>query len=119
MSKKRQTYSSEFKARVVLEVLKETETLSEIAGKYGVHPTQIAKWKRTFLDKAPQIFSEPGRSKAQERAKNEDELYKKIGQLQIELDWLKKSRVFRFRLGREKWWIQIRKPFRFLVNASC
>lgn len=91
MSKRREKYSSEFKVRVVLEVLKENETLSEIASRYGVHPTQIARWRRTLLEKAPQIFSEPGRGEEQERGKNEDELYKKIGQLQIELDWLKKK----------------------------
>jgi transposase-like protein len=91
MSKRRQKYSPEFKAKVVLEVLKENETLSEIAGRYGVHPTQIAKWRRALVDRAPEIFSEPGRGKAQERVQNEDELYKKIGQLQIELDWLKKK----------------------------
>jgi putative transposase len=91
MSNRRRKYSSEFKAKVVLEVLKEQETLSEIAGRHGIHPTQIAKWKRTFLEKSPEIFSEPGNDEAKKRASQEDDLYKKIGQLQVELDWLKKK----------------------------
>ena len=73
MSKRRQKYSAEFKTKVVLEVLKEQETLSEIAGRYGIHPTQIAKWKRTFLEKSPEIFSEPGNDEAKKRASQEDE----------------------------------------------
>ena len=91
MSKRRQKYSAEFKAKVVLEVLKEQETLSEIAGRYGIHPTQIAKWKRTFLDRSPELFSQAGKDEAKQRASQEDDLYKKIGRLQVELDWLKKK----------------------------
>lgn len=91
MSKRRQKYSAEFKAKVVLEVLKEQETLSEIAGRYGIHPTQIAKWKRTFLDRSPELFSQSGKDEAKQRASQEDDLYKKIGRLQVELDWLKKK----------------------------
>lgn len=91
MSKRRRKYSAEFKAKVVLEVLKEQETLSEIAGRYGIHPTQIAKWKRTLLERSAELFSEPGNDEAKKRASQEDDLYKKIGQLQVELDWLKKK----------------------------
>lgn len=91
MSKTRRKHSAEFKTKVVLDMLKGTQTLSEIAGKYGVHPTQLTKWRRTFLEKAAEIFSEPGSGKAKTSEKLEGELYKKIGQLQIELDWLKKK----------------------------
>lgn len=94
MSTKRRKYSSEFKAKVVFEVLKENETLSEIAGRHGIHPTQIAKWRRTLLDRAAEIFSEPGRDEAKKKESHEDDLYKKIGQLQIESDWLKKKSGF-------------------------
>lgn len=94
MSTKRRKYSAEFKAKVVFEVLKEHETLSEIAGKHGIHPAQIAKWKRTLLDRAGEIFSEPVRTDGKKRENREDDLYKKIGQLQIELDWLKKKSGF-------------------------
>ena len=82
---------AEFKAKEVLEVLKENETLSEIAGRHGIHPAQIARWKRTFLDRSPEMFSQPGKDEAKQRASQEDDLYKKIGRLQVELDWLKKK----------------------------
>jgi len=93
MSKTRRKHSAEFKTKVVLDMLKGTQTLSEIAGKHGVHPTQITKWRRTFLEKAAEIFSERhgGSGKAKASEELEGALYKKIGQLQIELDWLKKK----------------------------
>jgi transposase-like protein len=93
MSKTRRKHSAEFKTKVVLDMLKRTQTLSELASKHGVHPTQMTKWKQTFLEKASGIFSESatGNGKEKAREKLENELYKKIGQLQVELDWLKKK----------------------------
>lgn len=91
MSKTRRKHSAEFKAKVVLEMLQGSQTLSEIAGKYGIHPTQLTKWRRTFLDRASELFSEPGSGKDNAGEKLEEELYKKIGKQQIELDWLKKK----------------------------
>ncbi len=95
MSKKRRKHCAEFKTKVVLDLLKGTQTLAELAGKYGVHPTQLTKWKRTFLENAPQLFSQSNGSPGKEKsdAAIESELYKKIGQLQMELDWLKKKSV--------------------------
>jgi len=90
MSKLRRKHSAEFKVKVVLDMLKGIETLSEISSKYGVHPTQITRWRRMFLEKA-QLFSERSRQKEHVRDEVESELYKKIGQLQVELDFLKKK----------------------------
>jgi transposase len=91
MSKTRRKHSAEFKVKVVLDMLKGIETLSELSSKYGVHPTQITKWRRMFLEKAPEVFSEKPCHKEHVRAEVESELYKKIGQLQVELDFLKKK----------------------------
>lgn len=91
MSKTRRKHSADFKTKVVLDMLKGSETLSEIAGKYGVHPTQITKWRRAFLEKAPELFSEKSNTKERAREAAETELYKKIGQLQMELDFFKKK----------------------------
>ena len=91
MSKRRRQHSAEFKVKVVLDMLKGVETLSEISGKYGVHPTQITKWRRTFLEKAPELFGDKGSRTERVRDEVESELYKKIGQLQVELDFLKKK----------------------------
>ena len=84
-------YSSDFKAKVALEAIKGQKTLNEISSEYGVHTTQITQWKKQVLDDLPQIFAHPGA----ERAKNEEaliaSLYQQIGQLKVELDFLKKK----------------------------
>jgi transposase len=58
MSNKRKRYNPEFKAKVALAALKNEETMSDLAARFGVHPTMIASWKRTLLDGAPDIFDQ-------------------------------------------------------------
>jgi transposase len=86
--KKRKTYSPGFKTKIVLEVLQERETVQEIARKYEIHPSQISTWKTQFLSQADQVF-ERGASKTEDD-KEKDALFKKVGQLQLEVDFLKK-----------------------------
>ena len=89
--RQRRQFSAEFKTRVARDALKEQRTVAELAAEYGVHPTQIAEWKKQWLDALPDVFS---RGKAQDREREEhlkDRLYRQIGQLQVELDWLKKK----------------------------
>ena len=86
--KKRKTYSAGFKAKVVLEVLQERETVQGIARKYELHPSQISTWKSQFVSNASSIF-EKGISKVEDD-KEKDALFKKVGQLQLEIDFLKK-----------------------------
>ena len=71
--------------------MKEPLTLSEIAEKYEVHPTQINGWKKQFLENADSIFEKPNSKKIKESEKEKERLYSKIGQLQIEVDFLKKT----------------------------
>jgi transposase-like protein len=87
----RKRYDASFKARVALEALRGERTVAEIASAYGVHPNQISKWKRQALDELPKIFS--GRYEKKEAHGQEliDQLYQQIGQLKVELDWLKKK----------------------------
>jgi transposase-like protein len=91
MATPRKRYSAEIKARVVLEAIKGQKTTNEIASEYGVHPTQITQWKKQALDELPQIFE----SQRGEQKKNEEALtatlYQEIGQLKMQLDWLKKK----------------------------
>ena len=91
MKGRRNHYSNAQKAKIVLEVLKGQKTMAEIASTYGVHPNQIAKWKRQVLEGLPELFSqkEPAGAKAQEELI--EQLYQQIGQLKVELDWLKKK----------------------------
>jgi transposase len=88
-TKKRQKHSPEFKAKVVLEALKEQKTLSELAQLYQVHSNQITLWKKEFLSNASQIF-ERGHKKSKEDP-DVAILFETIGQLKIENDWLKKK----------------------------
>ncbi len=91
MIKQRRKHSADFKTKVVLEMLKGAETLSELSSKYEVHATQLTKWRRAFLDKAPELFSDKLTKREKADTHLNEELYKKIGQLQMELDWLKKK----------------------------
>ena len=86
--KKRKKYTSGYKTKVVLEALQERETIQELAKKYDLHPTQISNWKGQFLSEASSVF-EKGITKGDDE-KEKTELFKKVGQLQMEVDFLKK-----------------------------
>ena len=87
----RKRHSAEVKAKVALEAIKGHKTVNEIASEYGVHPTQIAQWKKQALEELPKIFSQRRQKGAQQEEALKDALYQQIGQLKVELDWLKKK----------------------------
>jgi transposase-like protein len=91
MTGKRKRYSSEFKAKVSIEALKEQKTLSELANQYDLHPIQIAKWKKRLIDGSPEIFANSSKNHRKNQQALEARLYQQIGQLTVELDWLKKK----------------------------
>jgi transposase-like protein len=90
MSRKRAQHSAAFKAKVALAALKETRTVSELAGQFSVHPTQVHKWKRQMLQGAETLFLGPGVKQQGDEAEL-GELYEQIGRLKMELEWLKKK----------------------------
>ena len=92
----RRRHSSEFKARVALEALKGQKTLNELASEFGVHPVQIAQWKRQLLDASAGVF-ENGATGRREREQEQlvEQLYQEIGQLKVEVDWLRKKGIGR------------------------
>jgi transposase-like protein len=95
MKSNRKRYDAAFKARVALEAIKGQRTISEIASDYGIHPNQISQWKKHALDQLPELFSGKQEKQAQDSEQLQAELYQQIGQLKVELDWLKKkSRAF-------------------------
>lgn len=91
MKKSRRRHQPEFKAKVALEAIKGAKSVNELASRYGVHPTQVTQWKKQALEALPSIFSDgwAKMEKADEELKAR--LYQQIGQLQVELDWLKKT----------------------------
>ncbi len=86
-------HSPEFKRRIAIEAIKERHTINEIASKNNIHPGQVSQWKRQLLDSLKGIFEHPARARNRQKNKEliEAKLHEKIGQLTIELDWLKKK----------------------------
>lgn len=91
MSTQRKQHSAEFKAKVALEAIKGAETLNQLSVRFEVHPNQITRWKQEALEGMAEIFSRRKDNKAKDDEAATDELFKQIGQLKVELDWLKKK----------------------------
>ena len=96
MKKQRTRYNEEFKGKVAIEAIKEQKTISEIAGQFDIHPNQVTKWKTQLLNGVSVVFTD-GRVKKKENKPSEEMLYQQIGQLQVELDWLKKKSGTQYR----------------------
>jgi transposase-like protein len=93
MSNKRKKYSPVFKAKVALAAIKNEATISELAARFGVHPTMIHGWKRSLLDNAADVFDKGQKSKKYNEVKV-DELYKQIGKLKVANDFLSEKLNF-------------------------
>ena len=78
------------KARIALDAIKRQNTIVELASEFGAHANQISIWKKELLDAAPVAFTNGKDNDAEKKEVERDHLYKKVGQLQIEVDWLKK-----------------------------
>ena len=89
----RRNFSSEFKAKVVLEVLREEETVSQIAAKHKIHHSILRQWKKTVTEGLPSLFADPRKKSAEEidRESTINDLYKQVGLLSMQLEWLKKK----------------------------
>lgn len=89
---KRRQLDPELKAKVALAAIKGEMTVAEISSKFQVHSTQITRWKKMVLAGLTEIFSKNGRASSVPGASpQEDELYKEIGKLKVENEWLKKK----------------------------
>ena len=91
MNGNKKRYGSEFKARVALEAIKEGKTAAELASKYGVHASQITRWKKHVVENLPELFSNTHEKAREDAEKLQAELYRQIGRLKVEVDWLKKK----------------------------
>lgn len=91
MKSMRTQHTPIFKAKVVREALREDKTSSELASQFQVHPNMIRRWKQAACEGLPELFSTKKNKVDKEKEQLIDELYKQVGQLKVELDWLKKK----------------------------
>ena len=95
---KKRNFTPEYKAKIVLELLKEEKQLNEIAAKESINPNQLRAWRKEFLENATRVFTgnkeeREQKQKEQDQQDERQELMAKVGQLTIEVDWLKKKSV--------------------------
>jgi len=87
----RKTHNGAFKAKVALEAVKGEKTIAQLSSEFGVHANQIRQWRKQLLEEFPRIFSDRRHKDDREREDLLSELYQQIGQLKVELDWVKKK----------------------------
>ena len=91
MGRQRKTYSAELKARIAVEAIKGQMTVNQIATRYDVDPNLVAQRKQQALKQMPELFARPLARAADDDEELKAQLYQQIGQLKVELDWLKKG----------------------------
>ena len=87
----RKKYDANFKAKIALEAIKENMTIGEIANKYSIGPTQIKDWKTELLAQAETVFAKGNKKPVQDNSDHLAALERKVGQLAIENNFLKKN----------------------------
>jgi len=91
---KRKHFTASQKAHIALEILKEEKTVNQIASEYGVHPNLLYRWKKQALENLHKLFEDENkgeRDRQAEHERQENELYREIGRLTTQLNWLKKK----------------------------
>jgi len=91
MSRKRKSFSNQFKAKVAVEAVKGFKTMSELSKEYQVHPNVISNWKKQLIERLPDVFENKRGPRTDGQGELTEQLYMQIGKLQVELDWLKKK----------------------------
>jgi len=87
----RKSHDAAFRAKVALEAVKGERTMAELSSEFGVHSNQIHRWKKQLLETLPELFTNRRKKKDKDTEELVSELYRQIGQLKVELDWLKKK----------------------------
>lgn len=88
---KRKRYSNELKSKVAIAAIKGHQTANEIASEFGIHVSQVHRWKKEALEALPSVFGNDKAKDAKAAEIEKDRLYQQIGKLQVEVDWLKKN----------------------------
>jgi len=94
MGRIRKQFSKEFKAKVAFEALKEQKTTAELSSEFSVHPSQINQWKKELRERLPELFSRGDGPADRDKDRLIDDLYKQIGQMRVENEWIKKKLPF-------------------------
>lgn len=94
MGQTRKRFSKEFKAKVAFEALRGEKTMAELSSEFSVHASQITKWKKELAEGIPGIFAGKGDPEEKSKDKLIEELYKRIGQIEVENNWFKKKLPF-------------------------
>ncbi len=87
----RKSYDATFRAKVALEAVKGEKTLAELSSEFSVHPNQIRNWRKQLLEMLPDLFTDRRKKRDKDQEELISELYRQIGQMKVELDWLKKK----------------------------
>jgi len=87
----RKRHDAAFKAKVALEAAKGEKTIAQLSSEFGVHANQIGQWRKQLFEELPRLFSDRRRKQEKNEEELRSELYQQIGQLKVELDWLKKK----------------------------
>jgi len=87
----RKKFDAPLKAKVAIEALRGEKTTAELSSEYGVHPNQVSKWKQDLIQGAAEVFTKENKDKANLLEEEKDKLFKHIGKIQVENDWLKKK----------------------------
>lgn len=91
MGKRRRRFDAPFKARVALEAVRGEKTVAQLSSEYGVHTNQISQWKKRLLKELPTLFGEKAAQNDRDSDELTAELYRQIGKMKVELEWLKKK----------------------------
>lgn len=94
MGRVRKEFSKEFKAKVAFEALQGIKTTAELSSEYGVHGTQISQWKNELREGLPGLFAGKRDPESKQKEQTVSKLYERIGQLEMENNWLKKKLPF-------------------------
>ena len=91
MGRQRRSFTAEYKAKVALAALRNEKTRAELAAEFDVHANQVSEWKKQLLKALPEVFGQRRERDAQKQQELVEQLYQQIGQLKVEVDWLKKK----------------------------
>jgi len=91
MTRNRRTFTEAFKAKVALAAIRGEGTIADLASRFAVHPNQVTSWKQQAVEGLSEVFADGRSQRAKDDEEHQARLYQQIGQLQFELDWLKKK----------------------------